>query len=416
MKFHRLLLFVLASSVPALFGCHCAKSVSPAAPASAAATAANNTNETFFPIMAWNSVPADPAVLNKMKDCGLTVAGFVAPATLDACQAAGLKAIVSDRRISGYDWNNVDPAVARSNVTSLVAETGKHPAVYGYYLRDEPGAKFFPGLAEVAALVRELAPGKWAYINLFPDYAENWQLQATNYQDYLERFVNTVHPTTLSYDNYALMDDGGLRQSYWSNLESMRAVAKKYHLPFWNIVLSVAHFHYREPSAADLRFEVYSSLAYGVRGLAYFTYFTPEHGNYRMAPIDQFGHETATWGCLRNVNLQIQKLAPTLLQLTSDEVYHFGAVPAGCSGPSTNSLVTAADGQILVGDFTGRAGARYVMLVNKDVQKSIPCSPKFRRPPAKLEWVSPYSGRVGSYDGESTWLAPGAGVLLKVGY
>jgi hypothetical protein len=283
-------------------------------------------------------------------------------------------------------------------------------------LRDEPGANLFPGLATVAGLVRELAPGKWAYINLFPDYADNDQLNATGYQDYLERFINTVHPTTLSYDSYDLLDNGSLRENFWSNLESMRAVAKKYNLPFWNIVLSVAHFSYRELSAADLRFEVYSSLAYGVRGIAYFTYFTPEHGNYRMAPIDQFGHETATWGYMRNVNLQVQKLAPTLLQLTSDEVYHFGAVPAGCSGPSTNSLVTAADGQILVGDFTHRDGTRYVLLVNKDVQKSIPCSPKFRRPPAKLEWVSPYTGRVGSYDGESTWLAPGAGVLLKVGY
>src|SRR5579863_1219674 len=220
--------------------------------------------------MAWNSVANDAAVLKKMKDCGLTVAGFVAPKTLDACQAAGLKAIVSDPRCSGYDWTKVDPAVARSNITSLIAETGNHPAVYGYYLRDEPGAGFFPGLATVASLIRELAPGKWAYINCFPDYAENWQLQATNYQDYLERFVNTVHPTTLSYDNYALMDDGGLRQNYWSNLEAMRAVAKKYNLPFWNIVLSIAHFSYREPSAADLRFEVYSSLAYGARGIAYF--------------------------------------------------------------------------------------------------------------------------------------------------
>jgi hypothetical protein len=416
MKLHRLFLISFVSAVPALSGCHCVKPALPAATASASPAAITNADETFFPVMAWNSVPADPAVLKKMKDCGLTVAGFVAPKTLDACQAAGLKAIVSDARVSGYDWTKVSDAVARSNVTSLIAETGKHPAVYGYYLRDEPGADFFPGLAKVAALVRELAPGKWAYINLFPDYAENWQLQAANYQDYLERFVSAVHPTTLSYDNYALMDDGGLRQNFWSNLESMRTVAVKYHLPFWNIVLSVAHFSYREPGAADLRFEVYSSLAYGARGIAYFTYFASETGNYRMAPIDQFGHQTPTWDYMRSVNLQIAQLAPTLLQLTSDDVYHFGAVPAGCHGPSTNSLVTAADGQILVGDFTHRDGTRYVMLVNKDLQKSIPCWPKFRRSPAKLEKVSPYSGRASTYEGEDIWLAPGAGVLLKVGY
>jgi hypothetical protein len=411
MKFHRIILLLTASASLLFIGC---RSTQPMSKTSAPAATTNAATEPFFPIMAWNSVGNDPAVLKKMKDCGLTVAGFVAPKTLDACQAAGLKAIVSDKRVSGYDWTAVKAEVARSNVTSLIAEVGRHPAVYGYYLRDEPGANFFPGLAHVADVIHELAPDKWAYINLFPDYAENWQLQATNYHDYLERFVSTVHPTTLSYDNYALMDDGGLRQNFWSNLESMRAEAVKYHLPFWNIVLSVAHFSYREPSAADLRFEVYSSLAYGARGIAYFTYFASETGNYRMAPIDQFGHETATWGHMRSVNLQVQKLAPTLLQLTSDEVYHFGSVPAGSHGPSTNSLVTAADGQILVGDFTHKDGTRYVMLVNKDVLKSIPCWPKFRHAPAKVQKVSPYSGRLSAYEGENIWLAPGAGVLLKL--
>src|SRR5271166_4224988 len=122
----------------------------------------------FFPIMAWNSAPKDPAVLRKMHECGLTIAGFVAPATLDACRAAGLKAIVSDARVSGYDWANVDANKARKNVASLVAKVGKNPAVYGYYLRDEPSAGMFPGLAKVADLVRELSPGKWPYINLFP--------------------------------------------------------------------------------------------------------------------------------------------------------------------------------------------------------------------------------------------------------
>jgi hypothetical protein len=379
-----------------------------------AAATNNAATPDFFPVMAWNSVPNDPAVLKKMKECGLTVAGFVAPGTLDACQAAGLKGIVSDARTSGYDWTKVDEAIARSNVTSVVKETGAHPAVYGYYLRDEPGADYFPGLAKVAALFRELAPGKWAYINCFPNYAENWQLNATNYNDYLERFIHTVQPTTLSYDNYSIMDNGSLREVYWTNLEEMGAAARKYHLPFWNIVLSVGHFSYREPTAADFKFQVYSSLAYGAKGIAYFTYFAPQVGNYRMAPIDQFGNETVNWRNMQYVNLQIQKLAPTLLQLNSDEVYHFGTVPGGCHGPSTNSLVTAIGGQMLAGDFTHRDGTRYVMLVNKDLQKSAPCGPQFRVAPKRLMKVSPYDGSLTAFEGEQVWLAPGAGVLLKL--
>jgi hypothetical protein len=368
----------------------------------------------FFPIMPWNNPPNDPAVLKKLHDCGFTLAGFVPPAALDNCQAAGLKAIVSDNRTANYDWSNVDAATARNNVSNLVAEVNQHPAVFGYYLRDEPPAAWFPHLEKVASAVREFAPGRWPYINLFPDYAENSQLGTTNYAEYLERFITTCHPSIVSYDNYSLMDDGSLRANYWSNLEAVHAACKKHGINFWNIVLSVAHFNYREPSAADLRFEAYSSLAYGARGLSYFTYFAPPVGGYRSAPVDQFGNKTQTWQWLQNVNLQVLKLAPTLLRLTCDDAYHIGQAPSACKGPPTNSLLTGVGGDnFLVGDFTHSDNSRYVMVVNKDLAKSRPCSPQFRRSPKSLQHVSPYSGALIPFAGEYVWLAPGQGVLLR---
>jgi len=378
-----------------------------------AAPAPADTN--FFPIMAWNWAPKDRAVLQTMREGGLTIAGFVSPDALNACRAAGLKAIVSDARTSGYDWANVDAAKARSNVARLVAQVGRHPAVYGYYLRDEPNAAMFPGLARVADLLRELSPGKWPYINLFPDYASAEQLGAATYADYLERFIATCGPAIISYDNYSLMDDGSVRQSYWSNLEAVRAACQRHGLEFWNIVLASAHFSYRELNAADFRFQVYTTLAYGGRGISYFTYFTPATGNYRMGPIDQFGNKTPTWYFMQHANLQIQKLAPTLLQLKSDAVYHFGPPPSGASGPPANSLVTSAGGDgFLAGEFTHRDGSRYLMIVNKDLDKSRVCSLQFRAAPRRVLHVSPYSGALTPFHGEDVWVAPGGGVLLKL--
>ena len=83
-----------------------------------AAPEATDTN--FFPIMAWNWSPKEPAALLKMREGGLTIAGFAAPDALDACRAAGLKAIVSDARVSDYDWGKVNEAKARNNIVSLV--------------------------------------------------------------------------------------------------------------------------------------------------------------------------------------------------------------------------------------------------------------------------------------------------------
>jgi hypothetical protein len=369
----------------------------------------------FFPVMAWNWAPSDPAVLRRMREAGLTVAGFVAPDGLDACQAAGLKAIVSDPRSSNYDWANVNPDQAGTNIQSLVEQVGRHPAVYGYYLRDEPNAALFPGLATVASLIRELSPGKWPYINLFPDYASPAQLGTSNYLEHLERFVTICQPRIISYDNYSLMDDGSVRESYWSNLEAVRATSRKHGLEFWNIVLATAHFHYRELTAADFRFQVYTTLAYGGRGISYFTYFAPQVGNYRMGPIDQFGNETPNWYFLQNVNLQVGKLAPTLLQLTSNEVYHFGKVPSGAKPAPADSLVASVSGDnSVVGEFTHADGSRYVMIVNKDLAKSNPCSIKFRQSPRGLQLVSPYTGQLTGFAGEQVWLAPGQGALLKL--
>ncbi len=373
------------------------------------------TTNSFFPLMAWNWAPSNPSVLHKMKECGLTVAGFVAAKDLDLCQQAGLKGIVSDPRAANYDWMHVDENAARKNIASLVTEVGQHPALFGFYLRDEPNSALFPGLAKVAGLIHELAPTKWAYINLFPNYANAGQLGTPTYEQYLDQFIDVCRPTTLSYDHYALMDDGSLRNGYWQNLEQVRAAALKTKAPFWNIVLTVAHFNYREPTEADLRFQVYTTLAYGGRGIAYFTYFAPSVGNYRRAPIDQFGNPTPTWHAMQNVNLQVAQLAPTLLQLSSSDVYHFGAVPNGAHGPGSDSLVKGVRGaDFMAGDFRHADGSRYVMIVNRDVAKSRHCAPEFFAAVKRVRMVSPYTGQLIDFSGEQQWLAPGQGALLKL--
>ncbi len=240
------------------------------------------------------------------------------------------------------------------------------------------------------------------------------QLGTPDYDSYLERFVETCAPPILCYDHYALLEGGGLRGGYFANLEAVRRAGLKHDLPFWNIVLTAAHFNYREPTAADLRFQVYTSLAYGGKGIGYFKYFTPAIGNFRHGPIDQFGHETASWTDLRAVNLQVAKLAPTLLALKSDAVYHFGDLPEGATAATGDALVKAIGGPMLVGDFTHSDGTRYVLIVNKDVTKSAPCQPAFRTPVSKLDLVSPYSGQAVPFTGEQIWLAPGQGHLLKL--
>ncbi|HEY1787891.1 MAG TPA: hypothetical protein VGJ73_07030 [Verrucomicrobiae bacterium] len=377
-------------------------------------SAAAKPSDIFFPIMPWNEVPDDRGMIDQIKQCGFTIAGFVSPDALETCHKVGIKGIVYDPSIYQYDWAKLDAETARQKALPVIVAASKSPALYGYFLCDEPGAGAFPGLAIMTGLIHDTTPQSPAFVNLFPNYAGPDQLGASTYEKYIDDFASTVHPAQLSYDHYALMDDGTLRDGYWANLMQMRAAAQKYNLPFWNIILAVAHFHYRIPSEADLRFEVYSSLASGARGIVYYSYFAYKVGNYRGAAIDQFGHATPTWNNIQNVNLQIQNLAPTLLNLTSDAVYHFGKVPSGCQGAGANSLIAGMDGDFGVGDFTHFNGTRYVMIVNENLLTSVSCLPKFRHAPKSVKMISPYTGQAEPFEGEQTWLAPGAGVLLEL--
>lgn len=362
-----------------------------------------------FAILPWGSTPGTPEALQGVFDCGFNLAGFVDAQSLDAVQAAGLKAIVF-----GADVRGVTEADTAKAADDLAARVGKHPAAFGYYLVDEPSAGLYPALGRWVQALRRADPDRLAYINLFPNYASPPQMGAPDYETYLEEYVRQVKPAFISYDHYALMNDGTLRGGYYENLESVRRVALRHGLPFWNIVLSNAHFRYAEPTPAGLRMQAYTTLAYGARGISYFTYFTPHTGNYRLGPVDQFGQRTPTWDMLRSVNMQIHCLAAHLVKLKSTGVFHHSDVPAGCSGLDSSRFVsTLGEGDYLVGEFEGTGGAVWAMVVNKSLTQSYPLEIGFKQKGA-VQQVNPYTGALHPLGGEGVWLAPGQGTLLTV--
>ncbi|MHB8952032.1 MAG: hypothetical protein ACYC4U_03530 [Pirellulaceae bacterium] len=384
--------------------------------AESAACVTDEQGAEFFPLMAWDYAK-DEATLQAMRDCGINAIAFVPPHMLDACQRHGLRAIVFDEGVSGSDWSKpFDADQACQRLPALIQQVDRHPAVYGYHLKDEPGAGEYPALAKACAMVKELAPGKWPYINLLPG-------DGPDYDAYVEQFIQVCQPTTLSYDRYVLSEDGSFAATFWSNLAVIRAAAIAHELPFHNIVLTAAHWHYREATATDIRMQTFGSLVYGARGLAYYKFCSeslpilqaPDLGNFRMGPLDPFGEKTVTWDWLRNTNRQILNLAPTLQRLRSDDVYHFGSVPERNHGSSATSLIrTLNHPDFVAGDFTHEDGSRHVMIVNKSLQQSHPCVPEFNVPVKDLEYVSPISGRLEPFPKGLYWLAPGQGVLLRL--
>jgi hypothetical protein len=98
-----------------------------------------------------------------------------------------------------------------------------------------------------------------------------------------------------------------------------------------------------EPSDATFNVQVYSTMAYGGRGIQYFTYFAPQIGNYRLAAVDQFGNRTATWDMLRRINNQIYALAQVLIRLRSTGVYHYPDVPEQAQPLAASKLIESVE-------------------------------------------------------------------------
>jgi hypothetical protein len=373
-----------------------------------------------FPILPWGGAPRDLDALKEMRACGFNLAGFVNPEDLDVVREAGLKGIVSHSSIRvGEAESGLDEAEIDQFAAALVQRVGQQPAVFGYYLKDEPGAQFFPGLRMWVEAFRKAAPQACAYINLFPNYASSQQMNVSTYAKYLESYVQTVRPRFISYDHYALMDDGSLRRGYFQNLEAIRDAAQRHGLPFWNTVLANAHFRYAEPTDAGLRFQLYTTLAYGGRGISYFTYTTAGTGNFRLAPIDPFGHKTRTWEMLRNVNLQLHCLGKVYLTLKSINVFHYPKVPRSCSSRKTSRWLAKVKGaDLLVGEFEGPNGQPFVMVVNKNLHHSTAFHVAFKEP-GEVQYISAYTGETGDWGTgdwgfEHKWLAPGQGMLLSL--
>ncbi len=367
-----------------------------------------------FAILAWGHTPGDADTLRELRACGFNLAGFVAPEHLDAVAAAGLKCIVSTRETHVSDAAaSLDDAAIQPRVAALTERVAGHPAVFGYYLRDEPSAALYPGLARWAAAFRRADPKHASYINLFPNYASPGQMGAAPYEEYVESFVTTVKlrsSVTITTPSWTT----GLAVTLFPEPRGRtqrRAAAQP-------AILNIAAFEralsLREPSEAGLRFQAYTTLAYGGRGISYFTYFAPAIGNYRLAPIDAFGHKTPTWDMLRSVNLQIHRLGPTYLTLKSVNVFHHPDVPPKCAGLDTSRhLAAVPGGHFVIGEFEGPGGRPFVLIVNKDLRVSTAFDVKFKQP-GRVMQTNAYTGQTTPWGGENNWLAPGQGMLLSL--
>jgi hypothetical protein len=292
-------------------------------------------------------------------------------AMLQVAALNGLPAVVVDDRISNIQNHPRDAWAAV--VKATLQDYQQYPAFAGFNIRDEPNASLFSQIGTVNDLLRRFDPKKLGYVNLFPTYANSDQLGTPTYQDYLDRYVAESDPGFVSFDHYGLVGPSpGLRPDYFYNWVLVRNKALQADLPFWGFILACAHFNYRLPTEAELLWQINVGLAYGCKGIQYFTYWTPEPPEiFREALVSRDGELLPLYYAAQRVNNDhLRPMGKQLLHLTSESVTHFGEAepPMGVEIFTGDDWVTSAEGSAAIlsrfGDEQG-SDKRWLLVTNR---------------------------------------------------
>ncbi len=257
---------------------------------------------------------------------------------------AGLRCLVIgwSQGAPDYIGESVSPAIAQ--------ELAGNPAVWGYYVMDEPDNKnwkrgaTFPQLAEKLKEFRIEDPNHVPWVNVS---------SATN--PFLSDYMDIARPDLLSFDLYRWW---AKESDWWRGLEAHREAALRAHVPMIMWIESnssekrfKAHLPPPEDNATKIRRSVYTSLAYGCKGVEWFIGSTDED--------------------VASLNAELAVLGSTLIGLQSKHVYHTSDVPReGQRLPDSSWYFTDAQ-NLVIGEFVdpGEPKVSYFLVANKSIDR-----------------------------------------------
>jgi hypothetical protein len=383
------------------------------------------------PIVTYWAGPAmTDAVAQQMADGGWNLV-WCGERDLDLVKRHGLRGQLQDPLITPA---TLETPGQREKLDSLIARVRTHPALYSYFITDEPNATNFPALGKLVAYLRTQDPAHLAYINLFPTYANNEQLgnpgnTTQAYQAHLRQYVDIVKPALVSYDHYQFATNGDTSQ-YFLNLALIRQASQNAGLPFLNIVQACTWTpSMRVPTAQEMRYLIYTTLAYGAQGISYYVYCCAGHTG-GIANAD--GTPTPLYPALKSLNREFVAISRELQSLNSLGVFHAGMLPPGTE-PLPKNAAFVLDPPwpdveyrapqpvkgVLLGYFgpAAKAGATskptHVLVVNLDYQTEVVAG---LRGPARLEIFDANNGQWSRTKEKraALRLPPGDGRLVRI--
>lgn len=379
-----------------------------------------------------SNVPITDATVKQLKEGGFNVLWATSKEDLDLAAKWGMRALYVMPRARGKRISDEQ----RAKFAKRLETIKDHPALCFYRQEDEPPAGWFEYLGEDRDFVRSIDPKHPCLVNLLPTYANNRQLGiggeiVSAYWEHVRRFMDVYDPEFVSYDHYQL-NNGWDTGNYFLNLAIVQKNAAARGIPFMNGVQACAWWppqSFASPAAPripgpdEMRFLVYTTLAYGAQGIYYYVYTHPGH---RGSIVAEDGTLDEKYYALQKLNPIFVATAKELRGYNLTGTFFRGYCPNGGTPYGRRALLAFGDdvktvdlpersectNTTLVTRFDAPDRKTRLMVVNLDYRKErtldvIAPSPVTRFDPATGSW---------SQLGEKFALAlgKGEGALLQV--
>ncbi|MBE6688339.1 MAG: S-layer homology domain-containing protein [Ruminococcaceae bacterium] len=256
----------------------------------------------------------DTEYMNRVKDCGFdwiiatgaVSGGEIGSALLNFADKNGIEVYLTDNAHKDY---------------SNSLEFCERPSYTGTYVFDEPGVDEMAQLAEIANDYLENT-GRDPHVNLLPLYASDAQLKyGANtdktytsddhyqfYYEYAKNWGELADADFMCVDIYPLKTSGTYKD-YVESINLFARAARDTEKEFYAYIQSYGWTDgKRNANLRDFRFQVYSMLSFGCKGLIYWSYTS--QGNYDIySLVDKDGEPTEIYYAAQTSLQELKKLS-----------------------------------------------------------------------------------------------------------
>jgi len=271
--------------------------------------------------------------IKNLKNCNadVVVATSVNKEFLDLCRENGIEVIAN----SNFPlwWGDAGQNAGKFKNGGMVKkledgnkELINHPALWGDYLCDEPNAADFEYLDKVMKKYSKLYPEKLCFANLYPSYANTAQLGNENYEEHIEKFIETVESDYICFDTYPFT---GPFENYLTNMDIVADACRRDFRDMWVIIQSGAWSEDKILTEAQIRLQCNIALAYGANTIIHAAY-SPAWWNEKTSMVDKEGNLNPTYEYVRKINGEIKEFSDTLKNFSAVCVVPAGKIHAAC--------------------------------------------------------------------------------------